>query len=191
MGVVFFARFPAIAFFPSPSHTMLREYFSLGSLPSLSTATILTTIVTSLVGLTATVAPAQANSVVITDGNVYVQTGRSHARRTRSNSAPVYRSPNDIPNGGSGYYPPGAYPNYPHGYRGCNSGYCSPSYRVRVRTIPFGGKNQEINNSILVNPTIINSEIRDSTLINPVIIDSSEYSNGSTRRRVYIMNGSY
>jgi hypothetical protein len=176
---------------------MLREYFRLGSLPFLSIATILTTVATSLVGLPATIAPAQANSVVITDGNVYVQTGRSHTRRTRNNSgnAPVYGSPNDIPKGGLGYpssdYPPGAYPNYPHGYRGCYSGYCSPSYRVRVRTIPFGGKKQGIDNSILVNPTIINSEIRDSTLINPVIIDSSEYSNGSTRQRVYNMNGSY
>ena len=173
---------------------MLREHFSLGSLPSLSVATILTTIVTSLTGLPATVDPAQANSVTITDGNVYVQTGRSRTRRTRSypDNAPVYRSPNDIPNGGL-EYPSSNYPyrNYPHGYRGCYSGYCAPSYRVRVRTIPFGGKNQGIDNSILVNPTIINSEIRDSTLINPVIIDSSEYSNGSTRRRVYIMNGSY
>ncbi|MBW4519008.1 MAG: hypothetical protein KME16_04825 [Scytolyngbya sp. HA4215-MV1] len=155
------------------------------------------TILTTLVGLSATIFPAQADSVVIVDGNVYIQSGRSHVHRTRSENSnvPVYRSPNDIPNGEAGYSrsynSPNAYP-YNLNNGGCYSGYCAPIIRVQVRTIPFEGEHQKVDHSILVNPTIINSEIQNSTLINPVIIDSSGYVDGSTQgQRFYIMNGSY
>jgi hypothetical protein len=43
----------------------------------------------------------------------------------------------------------------------------------------------DVEDSILLNPVLIDSEIEDSTLINPVIIDSPRYGN----RRVIINSG--
>ena len=43
----------------------------------------------------------------------------------------------------------------------------------------------DVEDSILLNPVLIDSEIEDSTLINPVIVDSPRYGN----RRVIIHSG--
>lgn len=45
-----------------------------------------------------------------------------------------------------------------------------------------------IQNSTLINPTIINSRISDSVLINPVIINSPSYSYGTFGRSTVIYN---
>jgi hypothetical protein len=50
------------------------------------------------------------------------------------------------------------------------SGYYRSGYPSGYGVYPHGYRRSNVNNSILVNPTIINGQIRNSTLINPRII---------------------
>ncbi|MBD2741133.1 hypothetical protein [Coleofasciculus sp. FACHB-1120] len=83
--------------------------------------------------------------------------GSSNYYRVNPNSYPSY------PDYSQGY-PDGYYQGYPDSYyRGYPNSYPSyPSYPV--------GSNRRVNNSTLINPTLINPQIRDSILINPVIV---------------------
>ncbi|MBD1899069.1 hypothetical protein NDI44_07680 [Trichocoleus sp. DQ-A3] len=59
---------------------------------------------------------------------------------------------------------PNSYPSYPDYYQGYPNSYPSyPGYPV--------GSHRRVNNSTLINPTLINPQIRDSILINPVIVN--------------------
>lgn len=125
-------------------------------------------------------APAQANSIQVSD--IRVISPRRVRVQPQYNSPPVYNSPNDI----NSHYDhnrsqydynrrrynvsPG-YGSYPYGY----PSYGYPRYRypgginIRVRKVPSGRTG--INNSTLINPTIIDSQIRNSTIVNPVIVN--------------------
>ncbi|XGV98823.1 MAG: hypothetical protein ACAF41_07755 [Leptolyngbya sp. BL-A-14] len=61
--------------------------------------------------------------------------------------------------GTPGYYPSG---NYPGGF----------GYGRQFRNGQYRGS---VNNSVLINPTVINSPIRNSTLVNPTIVTTPYY----------------
>lgn len=63
------------------------------------------------------------------------------------------------------------YPGYPtYSYPGY------PAYPAGTVLIPSGRPIRNVNDSVLVNPTIINGTIRNSTLVNPTIVTSPTYS---------------
>lgn len=131
------------------------------------------------------IAPASAQSVIVIDGAYGV-------RRSPAAGSFIYGSPIPTPDYGIRRSPPvgsfiygspiptpmpvdpatGLMPqrnNYPD--------YYYPQFRQNVR------------NSTLINPTLINPAIRDSTIVNPVIIDNSwhrrPFSGGRSRVFVY------
>jgi hypothetical protein len=170
---------------------MLNTHFCLNSAKFQKVAAVATIAAsTALIPLMSL--PAQAGSIVINGGGFGVSIGspRRVYSRPRYSSPPVYTSPNDVrsrydnrgryvyPRTDSYYY---GYPRYGYPYYGYPGG-----VNVRVRK----GSRSGINNSTLINPTIVDSEIRDSTIVNPVIIDS----NGRTYSapgNVYIYPNSY
>ncbi|MFE1747619.1 hypothetical protein [Coleofasciculus sp. H7-2] len=86
--------------------------------------------------------------------------GSSNYYRLNPNPYPSY------PDYYQGY--PNSYPSYPDYYQGYPNSYPSyPSYPI--------GSNRRVNNSTLINPTLINPQIRDSILINPVIVRPQGY----------------
>lgn len=108
------------------------------------------------------IAPASAQSVIVIDGAY-------GARRSPAVGSFIYGSPIPTPmpvDPATGLMPQRN--NYPD--------YYYPQFRQNVR------------NSTLINPTLINPAIRDSTIVNPVIIDNSWHRrpfNGG-RSRVFI-----
>ncbi|HYX13849.1 MAG TPA: hypothetical protein VE944_05655 [Nostoc sp.] len=118
------------------------------------------------------IAPASAQRVIVIDGGYGVR--RRCEAACRQTSPPVgsfiYGSPIPTPmpvDPATGLMPQRN--NYPD--------YYYPQFRQNVR------------NSTLINPTLINPAIRDSTIVNPVIIDNSwhrrSFSGGRSRVFVY------
>ncbi|HEY9615986.1 MAG TPA: hypothetical protein V6C64_04055 [Microcoleaceae cyanobacterium] len=84
-------------------------------------------------------------------------------------SGPVYGSVSAVtigPEGASFSVSTPVVTGYPVRYPG---GYPVP-YPVGYPNAYPGGYGRSINNSVLVNPTIINSQIKNSTLVNPTIV---------------------
>ncbi len=100
----------------------------------------------SLAVMSAAIAPASAQIIII-DGN-------SGFRRSPTVGSFIYGSP--IPTPMPVDPATGLVPQPTHYYN-----YSYPQSR------------QNLRNSTLINPTLINPEIRDSTLVNPVIINNS------------------
>jgi hypothetical protein len=171
---------------------MLNTSFWLNSVKFQTVASV-ATIVASAALMPLIPSPAQAGSIVIDGGGVGISIGspRRVYSRPRYSSPPVYNSPNDIrrrsynnrsryvyPRTDSYYY---GYPRYGYPYYGYPGG-----INVQVRKVP----RSRINNSTLINPTIIDSEVRNSTIVNPIIIDSDGRTY-SAPGNVYIYPNSY
>ena len=118
------------------------------------------------------IAPAWAQRVIVIDGGYGVR--RSCKAACRQTSPPVgsfiYGSP--IPTPMPVDPATGLIPQRTHYYN-----YSYPQIRQNVR------------NSTLINPTLINPAIRDSTIVNPVIINNSwhrrPFSGGRSRVFIY------
>ena len=118
------------------------------------------------------IAPASAQSVIVIDG-AYGATRSCKAACRQTSPAVgsfIYGSPIPTPmpvDPATGLMPQRN--NYPD--------YYYPEFRQNVR------------NSTLINPTLINPAIRDSTIVNPVIIDNSwhrrPFSGGRSRVFIY------
>ncbi|MCC5607600.1 hypothetical protein LC612_12585 [Nostoc sp. CHAB 5834] len=119
-----------------------------------------------------TIAPASAQSVIVIDGGYGVRRRCEAACRQTSPAVGsfIYGSPIPTPmpvDPATGLMPQRN--NYPD--------YYYPQFRQNVR------------NSTLINPTLINPAIRDSTIVNPVIINNSwrrtPFSGGRSRVFIY------
>ncbi|MEH2437278.1 MAG: hypothetical protein V7K25_24095 [Nostoc sp.] len=117
------------------------------------------------------IAPASAQRVIVIDGGYGARRRCEAACRQTSPSVGsfIYGSP--IPTPMPVDPTTGLIPQRTHYYN-----YSYPQIRQNVR------------NSILINPTLINPAIRDSTIVNPVIIDNSWHrrSFSGERSRVFV-----
>lgn len=125
--------------------------------------------------LTGAISPAKAQLII--QQGVPTYGFPQHGVPQPSSGSFVYGSPIPSPipinpttgmsdRGSSNYYRvnPNPYPSYPDYYQGYPNSYPSyPGYPV--------GSHRRVNNSTLINPTLINPQIRDSILINPVIVN--------------------
>lgn len=108
-------------------------------------------LVATAVGLGLNAAPAQAGEFIIIErGNLTVQVGQDRV--------PYY-------SGATYSYPRTTY-SYPY-----------PDYYRQPLRHPSSIIRGDIDNSVLVNPYVIDSSIEDSTLINPIIVDTDRRGN--------------
>ncbi len=165
--------------FPLPPHRFHR--FCL--------ATALAPLTLGVTVLTGAISPAKAQLII--QQGVPTYGVPQHGFPQPSSGSFVYGSPIPSPipinpttgmsdRGSSNNYRlnPNPYPSYPDHYRGYPNSYPSypddyyqgyPNSYPSYPRYPVGS-NGGVNNSTLINPTLINPQIRDSVLINPVIV---------------------